>query len=199
VTILVCHDFDKSGFSILHTLQSDTRRYKFKARPKVVDLGLRLTDAQTMNLDSEPVDYRRSKVDPRVNLRQCGATEEECNFLVRRRIEPRPGHYYWMGDRVELNAMTSDQFLAWLERKLLEVGVQKVVPDQAVLEKAYQRAVRQKHVQEAIDEALTSIDEDEEIPIPGDLEARLRVALDGSAEAWDRVLWKLVAAGKLKP
>ena len=34
VTILVCHDFDKSGFSILHTLQSDTRRYRFLTRPR---------------------------------------------------------------------------------------------------------------------------------------------------------------------
>ena len=43
VTILVLHDFDKSGFSILHTLQSDTRRYQFKVKPNVVDIGLHWT------------------------------------------------------------------------------------------------------------------------------------------------------------
>jgi hypothetical protein len=75
----VCHDFDASGFSILHTLHSNTRRYKFTTRPKVVDLGLRLADVQTMDLQSEPVDYRNRK-DPRINLRRCGATEEECNY-----------------------------------------------------------------------------------------------------------------------
>ena len=39
VTVLVCHDFDKSGFSILHTLRTDTRRSTFHPRPTVVDLG----------------------------------------------------------------------------------------------------------------------------------------------------------------
>jgi hypothetical protein len=39
VTVLVCHDFDKSGFSILHTLRTDTRRSTSHPRPTVVDLG----------------------------------------------------------------------------------------------------------------------------------------------------------------
>jgi DNA topoisomerase VI subunit B len=197
VIILVCHDFDASGFSILHTLQSDTRRYQFTTRPKVVDLGLRLADVQAMNLQSEPVDYHNRK-DPRINLRRCGAMEEECNFLVRCRGETRPGHDSWSGERVELNAMTSGQFMAWLERKLVEIGVQKVIPDRAALANAYRRAVRQNRVQEAIEEALTYIDEDEEIPIPNDLEARIREQLNGSAKSWDQVLWELAAEGEIE-
>jgi hypothetical protein len=192
VTILVCHDFDASGFSIFHTLQSDTRRYQFKTRPKVVDLGLTLVDVQAMNLQSEPVDYRNAQKDPRINLRRCGATEEECNFLVRRRHEIRPGQYYWSGERVELNAMTSDQFIAWLERKLMDAGVQKVIPDQAALENAYRRAIRQKRVQQAIEDALGYINEDEEIIIPDHLTTSIRARLDGSAKPWDQVLWELV-------
>jgi Protein of unknown function C-terminus (DUF2399) len=79
VTTFVLHDFDKSGFSILHTLHSDTRRYRFRTSPLVVDLGLRLEDVREMGLDSEPVEYD-GKVDPRVNLRESGATEAECEF-----------------------------------------------------------------------------------------------------------------------
>jgi hypothetical protein len=60
------------------------------------------------------------------------------------------------------------------------------------------RAVRQKQVQEAIDDALACIDEDEEIPIPDDLEARIQEKLDGSAKAWDQVLWDLVTEEDLK-
>jgi hypothetical protein len=187
VTILVCHDFDKSGFSILHTLQSDTRRYRFQTRPKVVDLGLRLSDVEAMHLQSEPVEYP-SHVGPRDNLRQRGATEEECNFLVRQR-----GLGGWTGQRVELNAMTSDQFIAWLEAKLMAVGVQKVVPDRETLEKAYRRAVRQTHVQRAIDEALEGLGDAAEI-IPDDLVERLSSKLEGSAKSWDAVLWDLVVA-----
>jgi DNA topoisomerase VI subunit B len=191
VTILVCHDFDTSGFSILHTLQSDTRRYRFNTRPKVVDAELRLADVQAMDLQSEPVEYRSYKMDPRLNLRHCGATEE-CNFLVRRGADGG-----WTGQRVELNAMTSDQFITWLEGKLADVGVQKVVPDQAALQNAYRRAVRQRRVQAAIEEALAYIDDDEEMPIPDDLATRINEALDGSAHSWDRVLWTLVADGGL--
>jgi DNA topoisomerase VI subunit B len=187
VTILVCHDFDKSGFSILHTLQSDTKRYKFTTRPKVIDLGLRLADVQAMALENEPVAYP-SHVDPRINLRQRGATEEECAFLVHRDI-----YGGWTGQRVELNAMTSNQFIVWLEQKLTAASVRKVVPDQAALANAYRRAMRQRRVQEAIDEAVRDIDENEEMPIPDDLEATIPEQLDGSAKAWDQVLWDLVA------
>ncbi len=64
VTVLVLRDFDKAGFSIVHTMQADTRRYRFQTRPRVVDLGLRLADAEAMGLESEPVHYAGGK-DPR--------------------------------------------------------------------------------------------------------------------------------------
>jgi DNA topoisomerase 6 subunit A-like protein len=57
VTTLVIRDFDKYGFSIAHKLQSNTRRYTFTTRPKVIDLGLRLADVRAMDLKGEPVDY----------------------------------------------------------------------------------------------------------------------------------------------
>jgi hypothetical protein len=99
VTILVLHDFDVSGFSIVHTLGHDTRRHKFKVRPKVIDLGLRLRDVTAMRLDSEDVVFpTRLKKNPCVRLERCGATEEECNFLVHSDAAP------YEGKRVELNA-----------------------------------------------------------------------------------------------
>src|SRR5262249_48145449 len=73
VTILVLRDFDKAGFSIVHTLCSDTRRYTFRTKPNVIDLGLRLEQALSMRLESELVVYKQT-VDPRIRLRQCGAT-----------------------------------------------------------------------------------------------------------------------------
>jgi hypothetical protein len=192
VTTLVIRDFDTYGFSIAHKLQSDTRRYTFKTRPKVIDLGLRLADVRAMRLESEPVDYD-SQMDPRINLRECGATEEECDFLIRR--SPSGG---WTGERVELNAMTSDQFVAWLEGKLDEVGVAKVIPDRDTLAHAYRRAVRRQQVQEAIDEAVARVKAmaDAEIVVPDDLTDRIREKLKGSAQSWDAVLWTLVADGE---
>jgi hypothetical protein len=57
VTVLVLHDFDKSGLSILHTLRSNTRRYKYRKRPKVIDLGLSLKDVTALGLIGERVTY----------------------------------------------------------------------------------------------------------------------------------------------
>jgi hypothetical protein len=67
--IFVLHDFDKSGFSILHTLGHDTPRYQFRHKPNVIDLGLRLEDVTALDLQSELVGYA-TKVDPRINLRE---------------------------------------------------------------------------------------------------------------------------------
>lgn len=123
VTIGVLHDFDKAGFSIVHTLRTDTRRYRFKAKPSVIDLGLRLEDVQPMGFESEPVEYPDKK-DPRINLRNSGASEAECDFLVRHKTEGG-----WIGERVELNAMTSKQFLTWLVGKESRPGDRELRKD----------------------------------------------------------------------
>jgi DNA topoisomerase VI subunit B len=186
VTTLVVHDLDKAGFSILHTLRTDTRRYRFKAPPKVVDLGLRLEDVQAMGLQSEAVEYD-GYVDPRSNLRECGATEGECEFLVR-------GHGSsgrWVGKRVELNAMTSPQLVAWLEQKLQAAGVRKAVPDRATLEAAYRRAWRRARVQKAIDGAFAAARR-VEVAVPTDLEEQIAAAIAGTDSSWDDALWRLV-------
>jgi len=186
VSILVLHDFDKSGFSILKTLQSDTRRYKFEKSPKIIDLGLRLTDVQHLGLVSEREVYK-TKIDPKINLRQSGATPDECNFLVRTRASTS----FWVGERVELNAMASDTFIQWLEGKLLELGVGKVVPDEQTLAIAYRRAYRLAVVQRAIDETMSSLD-DVDIDIPGGLEDLVKRAIAGTNMCWDKAIADLV-------
>ena len=44
------------------------------------------------------------------------------------------------GHRVELNAFTSDALIEWVEGKLEDNGITKVIPDEATLERAYRRA-----------------------------------------------------------
>jgi len=187
VTVLVLHDFDKAGFSIVDTLRSNTRRYEFKTRPKVIDLGLRLDDVVAMGLESESVEYG-SEIDPRERLRQRGATEDECNFLVQER---RPAKS-WIGERVELNAMASDQFIDWLEGKLDDLGVEKLVPGEGVLAKAYRRAWRYALAQDAIDKAVRTVN-DEAISVPHDLEQAVKEKLDDNPRrSWDEALFDLV-------
>jgi DNA topoisomerase VI subunit B len=191
VTILVLRDFDKSGFSIVHTLRSDTRRYHFHSQPRVIDLGLRLPEAQELGLQSELVRYRSQK-DPRERLRECGATEAECQFLVQ---GGGPGH--WWGARIELNALTAASFLQYLERQLQRVGVRKVVPPDAVVHSAYRRIWRLELAQEALNAALARSEED--LIIPAALLKVLRRKLKHSALSWDQALHEIVREQRQRP
>jgi DNA topoisomerase VI subunit B len=193
VTIYVLHDFDKSGFAILHTLRTDTRRYRFQSTPKVRDLGLTLADVQDMDLQSEPVNYRQT-TDPRIDLARCEATADEQAFLITgdRQRNPQTRKYYWPGQRVELNAMTSNQFVSWINRRLTAQGVKKVIPTAETLASAYSLAVRTK----AINVELARIQENIGT-VPVDLPSDLLVSVQATLLAdptlsWDDAVWHLV-------
>jgi hypothetical protein len=177
VTILVLRDFDKAGFSIVHTLRYNTRRWEYETAPNVIDLGLRLSDVERMDLESEDVTYD-SKVNPQKNLRKSGATEDEADFLV-----SGGGPKAWYGKRVELNAMTSPQLVKWLESKLDQIGVTKVVPDEDTLTQAYKRACYVAYVNKAIRKASETYDET--VSVPDDLSNRVRKHIEGRSRSWD--------------
>jgi DNA topoisomerase VI subunit B len=189
VKILVLRDFDKSGFSIVHTLRTDSRRYLFNSQPNVIDIGLRLDDVRRWGLEvlAEPVDYLKTKKDPRERLRIAGATEEECDFLV---SEPRGGA--WSGRRVELNAFTSPRFIEFIEHKFAEVGVAKVVPTQEALNVAFRRAWVTARVQEAIDAAVQAAAQEAQPAMPRGLAAKIAKAIEGTAKPWDVALAEIV-------
>jgi hypothetical protein len=184
VPLLVLHDFDKSGFSIIGTLRRSTRRYSFTRDFKVVDLGLRLADIQEWELEGEDVSYGKS--DPRSNLRENGATEEEIKFLY------RGGSFMagYSGQRVELNELASGDLVEWIEGKLQENGIKKVVPDKDTLAAAYRRAVEVELLKERIEEiAETTHEEVESIGIPKNLEKKVRRLLkDNPKLSWDEAV-----------
>jgi hypothetical protein len=185
VTVLVLHDFDKAGISILHTLRANTRRHRYAKKPNVIDIGLRLEDVNRLELTGERVTYK-SKKDPKMNLRKSGATEAERDFLV---SGGRPGK--WEGRRVELNELTSPQFIAFLEGKLRKAGVRKVVPKDEALEAAYRLQVKRARVQQIIDKALADTDE-ERVEMPADLRKRLAQRIKGKPVPWDEALSQIV-------
>jgi hypothetical protein len=178
IPLLVLHDFDKSGFSILGTLRRDTRRYAFRNRIEVVDLGLRLEDVEGSGLETEDVVHRS---DPAPNLRENGATAEEIAFLRTR--------------RVELNAFASADFVAWIERKLDQHGVLKVVPDETALTMAWRRSIASRYVasrmQGAVDEAQRHA---AEAPVPDDLATLVAAGLRRDpTQSWDELVQRLSA------
>jgi hypothetical protein len=186
IPIFLLHDFDPAGLTIARTIQEDGRRYKFKRPPQVIDLGLRLEQVEEMKLESEPFEFpAKQKADPRINLRACGATEEEIDFLVQEGDVDFGG---WRGERVELNAMTSPQFVEFVHGQLEAHGVKKVVPSQRSLARAY-RHVRQRDalmqkVEELIQQAETAGAESEIFTTPDDLEDLVRDRIKGTPDSW---------------
>jgi hypothetical protein len=149
VTVLCLHDFDKSGFGILHTLRTSNHRYKFQVeKPLVEDIGLRLTDVREMDLKGEVVEYRMRKY-PGIDLAKKGATTEEIEFLV----EEQTGEKAWRGQRVELNEMTVPQFVSFLERKLTAAGAKKLIPPPETLSAAFLHTVRDAHINVEVEKA----------------------------------------------
>jgi hypothetical protein len=94
---------------------------------------------------------------------------------------------------VELNAMTSDQFVSWLKHKLDVHGVKKIIPAGSELEKAYRRARKLAALQQAVNQALAAYQESE-ITMPDDLFVRVQEAVGSSDLPWDQVLWTIAQA-----
>ena len=180
IKIFVLHDFDLAGFKIVKTLRQGTR---LAPGVQVVDIGFRLGDID--NLQSEQVVYNQKK-DPRFYLRSCGATEDECAFLV-----SENGYSSWYGERVELNAMTSEELIDWLERKFFEHGVSKLIPAAETLSEAYQRAIFLQKVDAEIKEIRERI-KTERGAVPDDLERQVTEMLkDNSELSWDEAVWEV--------
>jgi len=113
IPLLTLHDFDGPGIIIKDTLENDTRRFSYTNTPNVIDLGLSYDDID--DLQPEPFACNISSD----RLKQAGLSYDAIDFL--------------MEQRVELNAMTSRQLVDFVERKLNEHGITKVIPDADML------------------------------------------------------------------
>lgn len=175
VPVYVLHDFDQPGFMIYNTLHHGTKRY-WCSSAEVIDLGLRLEDVKKYDLESEPVVGSRISGE---KLEEYGATEAEIDFLE--------------SARVELNALTSGDLIKWIEAKLDEQGVEKVVPDAETLEDAFRRAQQIRHVEDAIAEAVEQARENSaNAEPPDDLEEQVRERLcDDPKLSWDEVISRI--------
>jgi hypothetical protein len=175
IPLLVLHDFDVSGFSIFGTLRSSTRRYAYRRKFQVVDLGLRLADIDGLERERVHVSSPDKTAE---TLRQHGATKQEIDILVG-------------GERVELNALASDQLVTLIERKLATHGIRKMIPDGDTLADAYQRMHKQAVIQDKIDELIEELDE-AEIAVPANLRQRIEKAIRvDPTRSWDAVVCEI--------
>ena len=183
IRLLVLHDFDKSGFSIVGTLKRDTQRYTFENEIEVVDLGMRIDDIAGLQTESSGIPAK-ARAAARENLRENGATEKEIEFLLER--------------RVELNAFTSNELVAWVEKKLVKHGVKKVIPNDETLTTAYRRATEHEAVQRMIDEAVPALRKSlAAVAPPTNLRSLIKKHLTADpTRTWDSVVMEIVAKAK---
>ena len=88
--------------------------------------------------------------------------------------------------------MTSLQFLDFLEAKLAEHGVSKVISSARHLADVYRLFERGERARRVVEEALAAMAK-EEIAAPADLEERVRAYLSEHPEAsWDEAVAALV-------
>jgi hypothetical protein len=168
--LFVLHDFDVAGFMILGTLHRDTRRYAFSNAIEPIDLGLRIEDIE--GLEREPA--AATKTDQNIlrdQLAENGATDEEIDILL--------------DERVELNAMASDDLIEMIERKLEDSGIEKVIPDDALLAKAYRAFHHSKQLRNVFEKAEREF-KASKVVVPRNLHEQVREILDEHDDLrWD--------------
>ena len=179
IPLLVLHDFDKAGFSIVSTLSRSSDRYEFQHKIRAVDLGLRLADVTQWGLDSEKFFSMSAVRAMRANLIKNGATDEEASFISG-------------GRRVELNAFTSADLVKFIEGKLVEHGVKKIIPDVETQEAAYRRALKNEFIKQRFDALKADADEYADSADVPDLKCKITKQLkDDPTLPWDAAVHQI--------
>ena len=181
IPLAIAHDFDATGMTIKSTIGGrDTRRYKFKSKFEVIDLGLRLKDIEDWDLDSEPAAFSRTSDDKRAEqLRKDGANEDEVEFLLKK--------------RVELNAFTSEDFITFLESKLDEVGISKIIPDDKTLRETWIRFERGTQLHAQFEQLKAEFDKEKPPKPPADLKVQIEAVINDSPELpWYHAIHKIL-------
>jgi Topoisomerase 6 subunit A/Spo11, Toprim domain len=152
ITVFCVHDADAPGSMIYQTLQEATKA-RGARKIQIVNLGLEAWEAVETDLPVEVV--------PR------GDKHKPVADYVRRRSDGKYWETWLQTNRVELNAMTSPQFVAWLDRKMAEHGQSKLIPPDAVIADEFEQRLA----------ALVRTDLIEQILREGRLDKRVADAL----------------------
>jgi hypothetical protein len=171
VPLLTLHDFDSAGIIIKDTLANDTRRFSYTSPPTVIDLGLRFED-----IDGLPSEPNNSTISDE-RLSQAGLAPDAIDFL--------------RTQRVELNAMTSRQLVDFVEAKLKQHSIRKVIPDRETLTSTYRMFAASDRLFEAFQELQEKLEnkDQETINVPDDLEAQIKTKIKESPDiTWHRAV-----------
>ncbi len=190
IPLFVLTDLDKAGFSGAGTFLKSNRRHTYIREFDVHHIGLRLEDVRRLGIENLAEDSfdRGTPEAVRNNLKANGATKAEIKFLTTPLEDSKAE-----GKRVELNALTSSQLVALVERKLRQHGLKKVMPKPTDLAKAYRLFKRGEAINEIV---VGKIAEFKNLPVPADLEKRVKALLkDKPQMPWDDAVAQIAGYG----
>jgi DNA topoisomerase VI subunit B len=141
--LFVVHDADPYGYNILRTLSEETSRMPGYS-VEVVDLGLKLGEGLALGLQTE--EFTRKKALPKELI----LNEVEREHFEGQQVTPKS----WLCRRIELNAFSSPDLIAYLKRNLESSGVRgKVIPPDERLQELANEIYRQS-IDECVDQEL---------------------------------------------
>jgi len=127
VEVFCAHDADAYGTMIYQTLQEETKA-RGARKIKIINLGLEPWEALAMGLEVETVEEGKRR-------------KAVADYV---RDSPDDWEDWLQTNRVELNAMTTPQFIAWLDQKMAKHGSGKLIPPPDVLEAEVAERIEEK-------------------------------------------------------
>jgi hypothetical protein len=141
ITIFCIHDADGPGTMIYESMQKAVNLRPGASNIEIINLGLEPEEALAMELEPENVER---KVDKHGEKKAVPVAEY---------VPPR-WRTWLQTKRVELNAMTTPEFLSWLDRKVAPHHTGKLVPPEPVLAEQLREKLRSRLRQQITEEVI---------------------------------------------
>jgi hypothetical protein len=138
VTVFCVHDADSYGTTIYQTFQEATKA-RGARKIRIVNLGLEPWEAIQAGLEVEEVERGKKR-------------KPVADYVLERRDGEKWAEWL-QTHRVELNAMTTPEFIAWLDRKVAEHGDGKLVPPSDVIAQEFETRLKD-NIREIVTECI---------------------------------------------
>jgi hypothetical protein len=143
VEVFCAHDADADGTMIYQTLQEATKA-RGARKIKIINFGLEPWEALEMGLEVETV--------------KEGKSRKAVADYVLDRDDGEHWEVWLQTHRIELNAMTTPDFIEWLDGKMLENGSGKLIPPPSVLEAELAELLERKVRDDLTEQILSDAD-----------------------------------------
>jgi hypothetical protein len=130
LTFFAVHDADAAGTMIYQALQEETAA-RGARNVKIINLGLEPWEGVDMGLAVEPVERKGRKIYPVADY-------------VHGRGDGKKWNDWLQHNRIELNAMTTPQLIAWLDKNTEQHGQGRLVPPADVVGARLEQQVRER-------------------------------------------------------